>query len=164
MIHLITGNGKGKTTASVGLSVRAAGHGFKVLFIQFLKDDSSGEIGILKKIPQITVLHAPCNYGFTFNMTEDQLIESATEYSKLLDKAIESDAFLIVLDEVLHAMNAGLIKEEQLKKLLEKDTEIVLTGWDAPDWLMEKADYISDIKSLKNPYTNGVDARVGIEF
>jgi len=164
MIHIIQGNGKGKTTASVGLAVRAAGHDLKVLFIQFLKDDSSGEIRILKNIPGISVLHAPCNYGFTFNMTEEQLRESAVEYSKLLDKAIDSDAFLIVLDEVLHALSAGLIKEEQLKKLLEKNAEILLTGWNAPEWLMEKADYISDIKSVKNPYTIGINARAGVEF
>lgn len=164
MIHLIKGNGKGKTTASVGLSVRAAGHGFKVLFIQFLKDESSGEITVLKKIPEITVMHAPVNYGFTFNMTEEQKEETAKEYEKLIDKAISSDAFIIVLDEVLHALNAGMIKKEQIQSLLEKEAEIVLTGWDAPDWLIERADYISDIQNIRNPYNKGMNARIGIEY
>ena len=164
MIHVYIGDGKGKTTASVGLSTRTAGHGFSVLFIQFLKDDSSGEISVLKSLSGVEVVHAPINYGFVFQMTEKQKSETAEDYDKLMDKAIESDAFLIVLDEVIHALNASLLKKAKIEKVLEKDCEIVLTGRDAPEWLIDRADYVSEIQKIKHPYDNGVQARIGIEF
>ena len=129
--------------------------------MQFLKDDSSGEISVLRSISGIEVIHCPVNYGFTFQMTEDQKKETALEYDKMLDKAIEADAFLIVLDEAIHALNAGLINQE---KLLHKNCEIVLTGRNAPEWLTDRADYVSDIQKIKHPYDKRVQARVGIEF
>jgi cob(I)alamin adenosyltransferase len=164
MIQVYIGDGKGKTTESIGLSIRAAGHGFKVLFLQFLKDDSSGEVSILKSIPGIEVIHCPVNYGFTFQMTEDQKKETAKEYDKMLDKAIGTNVFLVVLDEAIHALNAGMIDREKLERLLDKDCEIVLTGRDAPEWLISRADYVSNIQKIKHPYDKGVQARVGIEF
>ena len=164
MIHLIVGDGKGKTSAAVGMCIRAAGHGWSVLFIQFLKDDSSGEVSVLRSIPEIEVVHCPVNYGFLFQMTEEQKQETKTEYQKMLEEAFSSDARLIVLDEVVHAVNFELISREQIERVLEKDAEIVLTGRNAPDWLMERADYISDVKKVKHPYDKGVEARIGIEF
>ena len=164
MIQIYVGDGKGKTTASIGLSIRAAGHGLKVLFMQFLKDDSSGEVSALRSIPGIEVIHCTVNYGFTFQMTEDQKKETSNEYSKMLDKALESDAFLIVLDEAIHALNAELLNKEKLERLLDKNCEIVLTGRDAPEWLINRADYVSDVQKVKHPYDKGVQARVGIEF
>ena len=164
MIHVYVGEGKGKTTASIGLSVRAAGHGLKVLFIQFLKDDSSGEVLVLRSIPSIEVIHCKVNYGFTFKMTEDQKKETSKEYGKMLNRAIESEAFLIVLDEAIHALNEELIDRDQLELLLKKNCEIVLTGRNAPKWLTDRADYISNVQKVKHPYDKGMQARVGIEF
>lgn len=164
MIHVYAGDGKGKTTASVGLSVRAAGHGFKVLFIQFLKGDSSGEIEILRGIPGVEVVHCPINYGFTFQMTDKQKKETAEEYDKMLDQALNSDAFLIILDEVIHAINAGMIEKAKLEQIMDKKCEIVLTGRDIPEWIVDRADYISDVRKIKHPYDKGIQARIGIEF
>ena len=164
MIQVYIGDGRGKTTTSVGLSVRAAGHGFRVLFMQFLKDDSTGEVKALRQIPGIEVVHCPVNYGFAFQMTEEQKKETAKEYDKMLDKAISSDAFLIVLDEVIHATNAGMIKKEKLGRVLDKDCEIILTGQDAPEWILDRGDYVSDIRKIKHPYDKGIQARIGIEF
>ena len=164
MIQVYVGEGKGKTTASIGLSVRAAGHGFKVLFIQFLKDGTSGEISVLNSIPEIEVIYSQINYGFVFQMTEEQKNELAVEYAKLIDIAIASDAFLIVLDEVIPALNAGLVSREMVEKLFEKDCEIALTGRNAPDWMIEKADYVSDINKIRHPFDIGVKARIGIEY
>lgn len=164
MIQLYIGDGKGKTTASIGLSIRAAGQGFDVLFIQFLKDDSSGEIHILKNIPGIKVLHCPINYGFLFQMTEEQKRKTAEEYDIMLNDAMSSNAAIIVLDEVVHALNAGLISQEKLEKIMNKKSEIILTGRDAPDWLIQCSDYVSEIKKIKHPYDHGVQARIGIEF
>ena len=155
---------KGKTTAAIGLSIRAAGQGFQVLFMQFLKDDSSGEISVLRTVPEITVCHSPVHYGFTFQMTEEQKSRTAKEYNAMLEQAISSNASVIVLDEVLHALNVGMIQKDKLEKLLLKDCEIVLTGRDAPKWLVECADYLSEIREIKHPYKLGVQARKGIEY
>ena len=163
MIHLIEGDGKGKTSAAVGMCVRAAGHDWNVLFIQFLKDDSSGEIKPLQRLG-VKTLHSPVNYGFLFQMNEEQKQETAYEYRKMIKEATSSDAQLIVLDEVVHAVNFGLLTKDEIEQLLKKDTEIVLTGRDAPKWLKDLSDYVSDINKVKHPYDQGIQARVGIEF
>ena len=163
MIHLIEGDGKGKTSAAVGMCVRAAGHDWNVLFIQFLKDDSSGEIKPLQRLG-VKTLPCPVNYGFLFQMNEEQKQETAYEYRKMIKEATSSDAQLIVLDEVVHAVNFGLLTKDEIEQLLKKDTEIVLTGRDAPKWLKELSDYVSDINKVKHPYDQGIQARVGIEF
>ncbi len=164
MIHLLVGDGKGKTTSSIGMSIRAAGHGKKVLFVQFLKDDRSGEVNILRMVPEITVLHAEDDYGFLFQMTQEQKVKMAEEYDMLLNRILKSNAFMIVLDEVIHALNAGLVKKEKLLQIMQKNSEIVLTGRDAPEWVKDMADYYSDIWKIKHPFDKGKEARVGIEF
>ncbi len=115
MIQDYVGDGKGKTTTSIGLSIRAVGHGYNVMFMQFLKDDSSGEVGVRRSVPGISVLHSSVNHGWLFNMTEDQKTETAREYDKMLDEAEKSDVFLIMLDEVIHALNAGLVSRQKLE-------------------------------------------------
>ena len=164
MIHVVIGDGKGKTTSAVGLTIRAAGHGFSVLFMQFLKNDQSGEISILKTIDGVTVKHSPVHYGFTFQMTPEQLMETAEEYAKLVDFAKSSKADMIVLDEVLHALSAGLVKKEQLESLLVTEQEIVLTGHEAPEWLIHRADYVTQVQKVKHPFDLGVLGRLGIEY
>ena len=198
MIHLYIGDGAGKTTAAVGLAVRAAGRGKRVLFVQFLKDGTSGEIAVLRGVTNVTVLHAPVHYGFLSRMTADQRQKTAAACRDLLDavrsspgRADESretgtggargtnvgadaahnadsykdtDAGLVVLDEVLHALDAGLVGREDLEPLLGRNWEIVLTGRAAPDWLIERADYVSEVCKRKHPYDWGVRAREGVEF
>ena len=82
----------------------------------------------------------------------------------MIEEAISSDAQLIVLDEVVHAVNFGLLTKDEIERLFKKDTEIVLTGRDAPKWLKDLSDYVSDINKVKHPYDQGIQARVGIEF
>ncbi len=166
MIHIIKGDGKGKTSAAIGMCVRAVGHSWKVLFVQFLKDNSSGEIEPLRRLG-VKTLHCPVNYGFLFQMTEEQKREKKTEYQKMMEEATSSDAQLIVLDEVIHAVKFGMVTREQIERVLEKGTKIVLTGRDSPDWLIGLADYVSDIQKVKHPYDRGdrgIQTRVGIEF
>ena len=163
MIHLLEGEGKGKTSAAVGMCVRAVGHGLKVLFIQFLKNDSSGEIDSLRRLG-VKTLHCPINYGFLFQMTEDQKRKTKIEYQKMMEDAASCDAQFIVLDEVIHAVNFGMVTREHIEQVLKKDAEIVLTGRDAPDWLVDLADYVSEIRKVKHPYDRGIQARIGIEF
>lgn len=163
MIHIIEGHGKGKTSAAVGMCVRAVGHGWKVIFVQFLKDDSSGEIDGLNRLG-IKTLHCPINYGFLFQLNEEQKREMATEYQKMIEEVASTDVQLIVLDEVIHALNFKLVTKDQIERVLEKNTEIVLTGSYAPEWLINMADYVSDVRKVKHPYDRGIQARAGIEF
>ena len=164
MILVKTGNGQGKTTSAVGLAVRAAGHGKRILFIQFLKDESSGEIAVLKSIPGVEVHHPQHNFGFIFQMTDDEKRITATDCETLLDYAATSDADMIVLDEALHALDNQLITRDQLEKVLDPMKIIILTGYRAPEWLVEKADYVSDVQKVKHPFDTGTQAQEGIEF
>ena len=164
MILVKTGNGQGKTTSAVGLAIRAAGHGKHILFIQFLKDDSSGEVPVLKSIPGVEVHHPEHNFGFVFQMTDEEKRITATDCQTLLDYAATSDADVIVLDEALHALDNQLITRENLEKVFSSEKMIILTGYRAPKWLIEEADYVSDVQKVKHPYDTGVQAQEGIEF
>lgn len=170
-IHIYTGDGKGKTTAAVGLAVRFAGNGGKVLFTQFLKDGSSGEICVLKENDHITVFSFAENLGFSFQMNEKQK-EYATEcYTKYLRQSIEmaekEQIGLLVLDEALAAYNLGFVDRDLLLSFLKnkrEEMEVVLTGRDPAPELLELADYVSDIRKIKHPYDEGILAREGIEY
>ena len=185
MIQIYCGDGKGKTTAAVGLSVRAAGSGIPVLFVQFLKDDSSGEISVLKQIKDVTVMHAEVDYGFVNSMTSEQLKATRKEYESMLtgiEEWLQHILFLggkdenckqsricaaVILDEILHACNYGLVSEEELYSMLKKYSarvEFVLTGRNPSAKMKETADYISEIENRKHPYEQGVTARKGIEY
>lgn len=172
MLEIYCGDGKGKTTASVGLGLRAAGAGFSVWFFQFMKSGSSSEIKMLSRIPGIQVRCPEKFFGFTKNMTEEQKEWMKKEYERMLEEAKKAakdtkKETLIVFDEVLHACNQGLLEEELLRKFLirYKDfIEIVLTGRNPSRLLLELADYVSEVKKQKHPYDQGIKARKGIEF
>ncbi len=232
MIHIYCGNGKGKSTASLGLCVRAAGNDIPVLLVQFLKDDTSGELNILRNIPKIEIMHSDKFFGFTWNMTEAELKEQAEIFDGMLGKvetwidenlgkldtkkqseqkgndclsdmngglSDEQDAdkicclpdeceiaknsclsdkpeadknscikLLVILDEVIPAIDCKLVEESVLFKLMDKysrdDVEFVLTGRNPSEELKSKADYISCIEAVKHPYENGVTARQGVEY
>ena len=118
LLHIYHGGGKGKTTAAAGLCLRAAGHGLRVGFAQFLKDGSSGECAALKVLPGVTVFDALPHVPFTFSMTPEEREEARDFYASLL-RACESAASgldLLVLDEVLDAVNTGILPEESLRK------------------------------------------------
>lgn len=172
MIELYCGDGKGKTTAAVGLAVRFAGHGLPVIFAQFLKDDSSGEIAVLRELPQVQVMHAERFYGFTRQMSKEQKEEIRDCYTQLLKQIMQkvrkqkNEKVLVILDEVLHACNQELLSEQELCSFLDdcgENTEVVLTGWNPSEALRERADYISEVKKIRHPYDRGIQAREGIE-
>lgn len=172
MIELYCGDGKGKTTAALGLAIRFAGHGMPVIFAQFLKNDSSGEIRILKDLPQIQVMHAKTFYGFTMQMSREQRDEMRICYTEFLEQIQKKmwekkdERVLVVLDEVIHACNHKLLSEQELCRFLDgcpETAEIVLTGRNPSEALTERADYISEIKKIRHPYDKGILAREGIE-
>ena len=177
MLQIYCGNGKGKTTASVGAAVRACGAGLSVLFVQFLKDGSSSEIKVLKSLDGVKVMIPEEFYGFTSQLGDEERVALKACYDKVLEEVERwteehTDTVknglkgMIVLDEALHAVNAGLIGEEHFCKLIDScvaDYEIILTGYYPTAGLVQKADYISNITNEKHPYSAGVPARQGIE-
>ena len=154
LIHLYFGDGKGKTTAAVGLSVRAAGAGKRVLFAQFLKDGSSSELNVLRALQNVEVACCTQNFGF-FKAMDGQT------------KAAAQKAYSALLDEAVAACNHGLIEEATLIDFLRgrpKALEVVLTGRDPSQHLLDAADYVTEMRKRKHPFDRGIAARRGIEF
>ena len=169
MIHLYHGEGKGKTTAAVGLAVRAAGSGMKVLFVQFFKNGSSSEVGVLSSIPGIDVLIPEVWYGRYRKMTEEQQEETRKCYTALMeDIGSRAEEYgLIVLDEAVSAYNYGMFDRAAFMEMLRKwkdSRETVLTGRNPAPELTEAADYVTVMKKEKHPFDSGVMGRKGIEF
>ena len=174
MIHIYCGDGKGKTTAAVGLAVRHRGFGGRVLFAQFLKSGDSAELNALEDLGRLgglRVISGKTGDKFTFQMDEDELKECINENNQRLGeiKSLEKsgDYSMIILDECIGAFSLGLIDEELLKDFLvgkREETEIILTGRDPAPWLLELADYVSEIKKIKHPFDKGIGARKGIEY
>lgn len=167
-IHLYCGDGKGKTTCSMGLLIRAAGSGKRVLLHQFMKDNSSSEREILSHIPNVTVLPGDESVIFTFQMTDEQKKQKRMENDAMLDKifGMMKEYDMVVLDEAVYAIKKGVLSEEKLLHLLDnrpKNVEIVLSGRDPSDALLKRADYVSEIKKIKHPFDQGVKSRLGIE-
>ena len=169
LIHLYCGDGKGKSTAAVGLALRAAGAGKKVLFLQFFKDGSSSEIALLRNIPGIQVLVCPRHFGRFRNMSEEQRAEAAEAYGELFAEAcrLGAAADLLVLDEAVSACNHGVIDEEALLAFLRgkpEELEVALTGRAPSEALLSEADYVTEMKKVRHPFDAGIPAREGIEY
>ena len=169
LIHVYCGDGKGKTTASVGLTVRAAGAGKQVVFAQFYKDGSSSEIAVLKQLANVSVLVCETHYGLFRRMTDEQKEAARRDYTALLERAIAAaeHAELLVLDESVSACNHGAIPEERLLDFLQRKPEgleVVLTGRSPSERLLALADYVTRMGCEKHPFTRGSPARRGIEF
>ncbi|MCF0229680.1 MAG: cob(I)yrinic acid a,c-diamide adenosyltransferase [Parasporobacterium sp.] len=169
MVHIYCGNGKGKTTTAVGLAVRAAGAGRRVIFAQFLKSGDSSEIGVLGNTEGITVVHCNTIRGFFSVMTPEERMQAAKDYSEMLRQVIEMsrDADMLVLDEAVASCNLGVINEAELCEFLRnrpENMEVVLTGRNPSGNLLALADYVTEMKKHKHPYDEGIPARRGIEF
>ncbi len=170
LIHLYCGDGKGKTTASVGLTVRCAGAGGRVIFTQFFKDGTSSELKVLKTVPGVQVLVCPRQYGFFRRMNEEQKAAAREDFTALLRTAISAareGAELLVLDEAVSACRHGVIPEEELLDFLRHkpaELEVVLTGRNPSEALMAQADYITEMVKRRHPFDQGIAARKGIEY
>lgn len=170
LIHIYCGDGKGKTTTSIGLSIRAAGNNMNVLFTQFLKDSKSSELNILKTIPNIDVMPFDKDFGFSFKMSPETKAEASQAYTELLNKTFEkannNSYQLLVLDEIMATVKLEFVDEDILINHLEnknEDLEVVMTGRNPSSRLIEIADYVSEIKKIKHPFDCGIPARKGIE-
>lgn len=170
LIHVYCGDGKGKTTASLGLAIRCAGRGFKVLIIQFLKNQDTGELHTLMKIPEITVLRGKKGYSFLIHMTDEQKKQCRIAHDENLQEGVNlcmsGQVDLLILDEVIAAYNYDMVARDLLLDFLRNKPaklEVVLTGRDPAPELMELADYVSEVRKIKHPYDQGIKARIGIE-
>ncbi len=171
LIHIYCGDGKGKTTAALGLALRCAGRGNKVLFVQFLKSRPTGELASLKYVPNIEIMRGKEIMKFTFQMTEDEKKQVLCEHEQLFNRVIEKCSNgkidLLILDEVIGACNTGVFNMSRLIDFMKNkpySMEIVLTGRDPKQELVDLADYVSEIKKVKHPYDKGIPARSGIEM
>ncbi|GFI62573.1 Cob(I)yrinic acid a,c-diamide adenosyltransferase [Clostridiales bacterium] len=168
-LHIYCGDGKGKTTAAVGLAIRCAGCGGKVLFISFLKDNTSGERKILEKLENVKLIENTDKVSF-FGCMSDYEKEEYINFCNNALSYIEREMYkyqLLVLDEAIPAVNNGLIPISSLLALIEgrpKELEIVLTGRQPKDEFLEMADYITEMKKLRHPFDRGLEARRFIEM
>ena len=170
-LHVYCGDGKGKTTAAVGLAVRAAGAGMRVYFVQFLKGAESSEIAVLRSIEGITVDRLSKDYGFSWSMHGNMRELCTGEHNNMLLRALQrvenGDVDLLILDEFCGAYSANMLDTALADKLVlvtSRGIERVITGRNPDEKFTEAADYYSEIQCLAHPYEKGVQARKGIEF
>lgn len=166
LVHLYCGDGKGKTTAAMGLALRALGQGMRVVVVQFLKNGTSGELEPLKKLGAAVYSGRP-GAKFTFQMNAEEKAQATKENNARLAEALQRPCDLLILDEICAARNSGMVDEALAKQaVLERPQhrEVVLTGRNPEAWMVEAADYITEMQPRRHPYEQGIPARKGIEF
>ena len=165
MLHLYWGNGKGKTTAAMGLALRALGHGQRVVIVQFLKDGTSGEIAPLRAAG--AAVYACPNAKFTWLMDEADKAAAREASARALGQALAEPFDLLVLDEACAALKSGILDEALLRRAVafaKNGREVVLTGRDPAPWLQDAADYSTEMRAHRHPYADGVAARAGVDY
>ncbi len=167
-VQIYTGNGKGKTTASLGLAIRALGNGWRVLLCQFMKGQDYGELNSLSKFDNMTIRRfGTGSFIRKIENVQERDRKLAREGYLFLKEALQSGEYsLVIADEIFVARRFELISTEEILELmsLKSDkTELVLTGRHAPEEIIEKADLVTEMKEIKHYFKQGVKARVGIE-
>lgn len=169
-VHIYCGDGKGKTTCGMGLCVRAAGFGYRVLIYQFMKDNTTSERKAMEKIPGITFVSGLKQEKFSFQMTEQekkgrkQFYEE--KFREVTQRAERENYDILFLDEIIYTIRAGLFDEKLLLRWLSEKPghlEVILTGQNPGEKLIACADYVSELKKIKHPFDRGLAARDGIE-
>lgn len=169
MLHIYCGENKGKTTCAMGLAVRSAGHGNRVVIAQFLKGSNSGERRIFSTLPNVTLLPVPDTIKFIFTMTDEEKAQTRADTTATFLQAAElaKDCDLLVLDELCGALSTGMLSLQTVLDFLDSrpdNLEVVITGRDPDPQLVERADYVTEMKKIKHPFDNGVNARKGVEW
>ena len=171
MIHIYYGSGKGKTTAAIGLTVRACGAGMKTAFLQFLKNGSSSEIKVIENLHNSTVICCKECSKFTFQMNSEEKHLITAVHTDMLKKALNlldsGEVDFLVLDEFLDAYGKDMIDIDLAESFIRSfynKAEIVITGREPTKLFLDYADYVTEMKAVKHPYQKGITARKGIEY
>jgi cob(I)alamin adenosyltransferase len=174
LVQIYTGDGKGKTTAALGLALRAAGQGNKVLIYQFLKPPclNTGERTALSSLPSIKIESLDIIWDMTKSPKDPKAISAVmaaikNAFQQLAKSAMNREFDVLVLDEIIYCVSKGLASIEDVKKLIETrdpHVEIILTGRGATPELIALADLVTEMKNIKHPFDKGTSARQGIEF
>lgn len=168
MIHIYTGNGKGKTTAAIGLAIRAAGAGKRIFFGQFVKDMAYNEVALIRRqIPQIEheLFGRGCFFGREPLPEDHEAAKNGLE--KLKRVALSGEYQLIIMDELNIAIKYNLLTVEEILAFLDlvpTDTEVVITGRYARQELIDRADLVTEMKEIKHYFKEGLTSREGIEY
>jgi cob(I)alamin adenosyltransferase len=166
LILVYTGDGKGKTTAALGMAMRASGHGRKVVFIQFLKGESYGEHLFISQHHAFDIMQI--STGSSFNKPKEQLKQEAQQTLAFAEEQMLSGKYdLIILDEVFVAVFQSLITTAQVMEFLDKKPktiDLLLTGRKAPVEIIQRANLVTEMLMIKHPYNEGIGARRGIEY
>lgn len=167
-IHVYTGNGKGKTTAAVGLAVRALGHNLKVCIFHILKYELSGEDNFLQSHKNISIFHCcPKNNPCNSNITEQDITQIKKTFVQVKNIVNSNEFDMIILDEFSSAVYYNYIDEDDFVHLLKNkpdNLEIILTGRFVSDKVMNIADVVTEMKLVKHYFDSGVNMRKGIEW
>jgi cob(I)alamin adenosyltransferase len=184
IVQVYTGNGKGKTTTSLGLGFRAAGHGLRVCMVQFLKGAHYlGELESARKVKNFKIFQfgAPCpwskdmekgiircgscRYCFTIHDEDRKKAQIGLDFAK--EAVTSGDYDVVILDEANVAMSRGVLPVSDFLDVIKAKkpgVELVLTGRQAPKEIIEVADLVTEMREIKHPFSKGVEARVGIDF
>jgi cob(I)alamin adenosyltransferase len=166
LVHVYTGDGKGKTTAALGLAMRAVGQGMKVTFIQFLKGQPCGEHFFASQYKPFDIIQI--SVGDSFGKSKEQLGREAQQTLAYAEQEILSGNYdLVILDEIFVAIDQSLITVKQVLDVLDakpSSVELVLTGRKAPPEIVQRADLVTEMLMIKHPFTEGTSARRGIEY
>lgn len=168
MLHIYCGNGKGKTTAGIGLLIRQIGYQHPVGIAQFLKNGHSGEILVLQGMENVSVGLTDMPDGFYFQMNDEEKQKVKDVIQSLFRWVNQhiNEWDCVLLDEILDALNLGLLEEEDVCFFLEqwKDKEIIMTGRNPSKRLLSLCDYHTEMVEKKHPYQKGISARKGVEY
>jgi len=166
LVHVYTGDGKGKTTAALGLAMRAVGQGMKVSFIQFVKGLPCGEHFFVQQFKPFEIVQI--SVGDSFKKSKEHLSQEAQQTLAYAEREIASGKYdLVILDEIFIAIDQGSITVKQVLDLLDAkpvSVELVLTGRKAPPEIVQRADLVTEMLMIKHPFTEGTGARRGIEY
>lgn len=166
LLHLYYGDGKGKTTAAMGLALRALGSGKRVVVLQFLKGGQSGEIPLLEQLGA-KIYRGKAGQKFVFQMNDAEKAETRALQNANLAAAMAEPADLLILDEAGSAWELDMADKALLQQaVLQRPAgqECVLTAHAAPQWMLDAADYVTEMKCIRHPYQKGIAARKGVEY
>jgi cob(I)alamin adenosyltransferase len=170
LVQVYTGNGKGKTTAALGLALRAAGHGLKTYIGQFLKGTDYGELTSVKMLNGLVTIEQYGRRKFVHvgkKPSKTDVRKAREGLEKLRNAMISHKYDIIIADELAIAVHFNLLTLEDVLNLIDErpaHVELIITGRNAPQALIERAELVTEMRELKHPYQKGISARKGIEF